>query len=87
MRKGGVLILVQLLTSSVIKVELEDDAKEKNFALRRQLKHTSPVMDSSHPFHTLAKLGDVEDIANKKLRTFDQPSTIVTSTFCWKLLM
>ena len=36
----------------------------KDFANRRQVKHTSTVLEHSIPFHTLVKLVDAEDIAN-----------------------
>ena len=43
----------------------------KDFANKRQLKHTSTVLEHSIPFHTLVKLLDAEDIANDKIRTHD----------------
>ena len=43
----------------------------KDFANKRQLKHTSTVLEPSIPFHTLVKLVDAEDIANDKIRTHD----------------
>ena len=43
----------------------------KVFANKRQVKHTSTVLESSIPFHTLVKLVDAEDIANDKIRTHD----------------
>ena len=43
----------------------------KNFANKRQVKHTSTVLEPSIPFHTLVKLVDAEDIANDKIRTHD----------------
>ena len=43
----------------------------KDFANKRQVKHTSTVLEHSIPFHTLVKLVDAEDIANDKIRTHD----------------
>ena len=43
----------------------------KDFANKRQVKHTSTVIEPSIPFHTLVKLVDAEDIANDKIRTHD----------------
>ena len=43
----------------------------KDFANKRQVKHTSTVLEPSVPFHTLVKLVDAEDIANDKIRTHD----------------
>ena len=43
----------------------------KDFAIKRQVKHTSTVLEPSIPFHTLVKLVDAEDIANDKIRTHD----------------
>ena len=43
----------------------------KDFANKRQVKHTSTVLEPSIPFHTLVKLVDGEDIANDKIRTHD----------------
>ena len=42
-----------------------------DFAIKRQVKHTSTVLEPSIPFHTLVKLVDAEDIANEKIRTHD----------------
>ena len=39
----------------------------KDFANRRQVKHTSTILESQ--FHTLVKLVDAENIANNKIRT------------------
>ena len=41
----------------------------KDFANKRQVKHTSTVLEPSIPFHTLVKFVDAEDIAN--VRTYD----------------
>ena len=43
----------------------------KDFANKRQVKHTSTVLEPSIPFHTIVKLLDAEDIANDKIRTHD----------------
>ena len=43
----------------------------KGFANKRQVKHTSPVLEPSIPFHTLVKPFDAEVIANDKIRTHD----------------
>ena len=43
----------------------------KDFANKRQVKHTSIVLEPSIPFHTLVKLVDAEEIANDKIRTHD----------------
>ena len=42
-----------------------------DFANKRQVKHTSIVLEPSIPFHTLVKIVDAEHIANDKLRTHD----------------
>ena len=43
----------------------------KDFANKRQVKHTSTVLEPSNPLHTFVKLVDAEDIANDKSRTHD----------------
>ena len=43
----------------------------KDFANKRQVKHTSTVLETSILFHTSVKLVDAEDIANDKIRTHD----------------
>ena len=43
----------------------------EDFANKRQVKHTSTVLEPSIPFHTLVKLVDAVDIANDKIRTHD----------------
>ena len=59
-----------LLTSNVMKFLQKDFPKNlKDFANKRQVKHTSTVLEPSIPFHTLVKLVDAEDIANDKIRT------------------
>ena len=45
--------------------------KLKDFANKRQVKHTSTVLEPSILFHTLVKLVDAEDIANDKIGTHD----------------
>ena len=51
--------------------------KPKDFANKRQVKHTSTVLKPSIPFHTLVKLVDAEDIANDKIRTHDHLKLII----------
>ena len=58
------------LILNVMKVLLKDFQKIF-FANKRQVKHTSTVLEPSIPFHTLVKLVDAEDIANDKIRTHD----------------
>ena len=43
----------------------------KDFANKRQVKHTSTVLEPSFPFHTLVELVDAEDFANDKIGTHD----------------
>ena len=43
----------------------------KDFANKRQVKHTSTVLEPSNPLHTLVKLVDAGDIANEKIRIQD----------------
>ena len=43
----------------------------KDFVKKRQVEHTSNVLEPSVPFHTLVKLVDAEDPANHKIRTHD----------------
>ena len=52
----------------------------KDFANKRQVKHTSTVLKPSIPFHTLVKLVDAEDIANDKIRTHDLALEVNTIT-------
>ena len=52
----------------------------KDFANKRQVKHTSTVLEPSIPFHTLVKLVDAEDIANDKIRTHHLALEINTLT-------
>ena len=63
----------------------------KDFAIKRQVKHTSTVLEPSIPLHTLVKFVDAEDIAIDNTRTHDltlevnnitkqlQPQTLETS--------
>ena len=54
--------------------EIFTEGRPKNlrhFANKRQVKHTSTVLEPSIPFHTLVKLVDAEDIVNDKIRTHD----------------
>ena len=43
----------------------------KHFGNKRQMKHTSTVLEPSIPLHTMVKLVDAEDIASEKIRTHD----------------
>ena len=43
----------------------------KDFANKRQVKHTSTVLEPTISFHTLVKLVDAEDIEIDKSRTHD----------------
>ena len=43
----------------------------KTFANKRQVKHTSTVLEPTIPFHTLVNLVHAEDIANDKIGTHD----------------
>ena len=72
LKKAGVMRMHPLLTSNAMK-SLQKDSKKnpKDFANKRQVKHTSTVLEPSIPFHTLVKLVDAEDIANDKIRTHD----------------
>ena len=54
---------------NVMKFSQKDFQKILDFANKRQVKHTSTVLEPSIPFHTLVKLVDAEDIANDKIRT------------------
>ena len=44
----------------------------KVFPIKRQVKYTYFVSESSNPLHTLVKLIDDEDITNDKIRTHDR---------------
>ena len=50
--------------------------KLEDFALKRQIKHTSTVMDLSVLIHTFVKLDDAEDVTNEKIRNVDLPQEI-----------
>ena len=50
----------------------------KDFANKRQVKHTSTVLEPSILFHTLVKFVDAEDIANDKIRTHDLARKLIT---------
>ena len=43
----------------------------KDFANKKQVKHTSLVLELSIPFPTLVKLVDAENLADDKMRTHD----------------
>ena len=45
----------------------------KDFANKRQVKHTTTGLEPFIPFHTLVKLVDADDIANYKSRSRDLP--------------
>ena len=60
---------VNLKCNEIFTKELPKNLKD--FANKRQVKHTSTVLEPSIPFHTLVKLVDAEDIANEKIRTHD----------------
>ena len=49
-------------------------------ANKRQVKHTSTVLEPSIPFLTLVKLVDAEDIANDKIRTNDLALEVINNT-------
>ena len=71
LKKAGVMRTHPLLTSNVMKFLQKDLLKTLDFATKRQVKHTSTVLEPSIPFHILVKLVDAEDIANDKIRTHD----------------
>ena len=52
----------------------------QDFANKRQVKHTSTVLEPSIPFHAPVKLVDAEDFANDKIRTHDLALEINTLT-------
>ena len=68
-KTAGVMRMLLLLILNAMKSSLKDF--QKIFANKRQVKHTSTVLEPSIPFHTLVKLVDAEDIANDKIRTQD----------------
>ena len=53
----------------------------KGFANKRQVKHTSTVLEPSIPFHTLVKQVDAEDIANDKIRAHDHTLEVNSITY------
>ena len=62
--------LLSLLTRGVMKFSLKDFRKNKDFAHKRQVKHTSTVLEPpSIPIHTLVKLVDTEHFTQGKFRT------------------
>ena len=70
----GVMSLLQLLTSSVMKFLVECYQKKvTDFAQKRHVKLTSTVMELCIPCHTLVKVVDAEDKAIEKFRTLDPP--------------
>ena len=52
----------------------------KNFAYKRQVKHTYSFLEPSIPFHTLVKLVHAKDIANGKIRTHDLTPEVINIT-------
>ena len=60
----------------------------KDFANKRQVKHTSTVLEPSIPFHTLVKLVDAVDIANDKIRTHELALEVnsITTQICTQTL-
>ena len=60
----------------------------KDFANKRQVKHTSTVLEPSIPFHTVVKLVDAEDIANDKIRTHELALEVnsITKHLCTQTL-
>ena len=60
----------------------------KDFANKRQVKHTSTLLEPSIPFHKLVKLVDAEDIANDKIRTHDLALEVnsITKQLCTQTL-
>ena len=72
LKKAGAMRTHQLSTSNVTRYLQKDFSKNlKDFANKRQVKHTSTILEPSIPFHTLVKLVDAEDMANDKIRTHD----------------
>ena len=67
---AGVMRMHLLLFLNVMKFLPKGLPKNlKDFANKRQVKHTSTVLEPSILFHTLVKLVDAEDITNDKIRT------------------
>ena len=72
LKKAGAMRRHQLSTSNATRYLQKDFQKTlRTFANKRQVKHTSTILEPSIPFHTLVKLVDAEDIANDKIRTHD----------------
>ena len=61
--------IINLKCNEILTKSLPENPED--FANKRQVKHTSTVLEPSIPFHTLVKLVDAEDIANDKIRTHD----------------
>ena len=81
LKRAGVMNLLQLLTSCVKKIWLEDYQKKlKNFPHKRQFKHKSTVMEPSIPFPSLLELVDAEWINIGKYGTLDQPLEFINAT-------
>ena len=72
LKKAGVMRMHPPLTSNAMQsLQMDSQKNLKDFANKRQVKHTSTVLEPSIPFHTLVKLVDAEDIANDKIKTHD----------------
>ena len=71
LKKAGVMRMHLPSISNVMKFLQKDFQKTSIFANKRQIEHTSTVLEPSIPFHTLVKLVDAEDIANDKTTTHD----------------
>ena len=54
--------------------------KFENFAQKRQVEHTSTVMELSIPFHTLFKLVDTENLFDEKFRSLVPPLEVIKLT-------
>ena len=72
LKNAGAMRTHQLSTSNATGYLQKDfQNNPKDFANKRQIKHTSTILEPSIPFHTLVKFVDAEDIANDKIRTHD----------------
>ena len=62
--------------------------KLKDFAHKRQVKHTSTVMEFPNPFDTLVKLVVADNTTNGKIGTLSLPLEIinVTSKLAYQIL-
>ena len=58
---------INVKCNEIFKIGLPKNLED--FANKRQVKHTSTILEPSIPFHTLVKLVEAEDIANDKIRT------------------